>query len=283
MRVRWLVLVLTVVAVIVCGGVYAGARYLGSQLTPSLAIESCTVSADGVVTLEADQLANAATIAAVGIRRQLPERAVTVALATAFQESKLRNLRGGDRDSVGLFQQRPSQGWGTVEQVSDPRYASGKFYDRLVTIPGWESMRVTEAAQAVQISAYPELYEQWARHAEILTRALRGTATQAVACVLPREPGRRGAQALEALVESIRLDWGEERITALDAAALRVELQPRDEQTGWRYAHWLVAQAQEHGVRVVRWAGMEWDSQRGTWERRGDQQGHARVVAEICP
>src|SRR5262245_58022519 len=78
----------------------------------------------GDVSLDPDQMANAATIAAVGVRRGLPLRAVQVALAAAMQESKLTNLPGGDRDSIGLFQQRPSQGWGTEQQLADPRYAA---------------------------------------------------------------------------------------------------------------------------------------------------------------
>ena len=107
-------------------------------------------------------MANAATIAAVGIRRQLPDRAIVVALATALQESKLENLAGGDRDSVGLFQQRPSQGWGTPEQIRDPRYAAEPVLHRAAEGQGWEEMRVTEAAQRVQRSAFPEAYEKWA-------------------------------------------------------------------------------------------------------------------------
>src|SRR5690606_17546897 len=113
-----------------------------------------------------------------------PERAVTVALATALQESELRNLPGGDRDSVGLFQQRPSQGWGDPSQLSDPRYAAGAFYDALVEVPGWETMRITDAAQAVQRSAHPEAYQKWADEAEVLTAALAGNAPGSLTCRL---------------------------------------------------------------------------------------------------
>ena len=93
--------------------------------------------------------------------RGLPERAVVIALATAQQESRLRNLDYGDRDSLGLFQQRPSQGWGTEGQVQDPAYAAGKFYDHLVQVPGWDTGRLTDVAQAVQRSGFPEAYQQW--------------------------------------------------------------------------------------------------------------------------
>jgi hypothetical protein len=137
-----------------------------------MATAECTLPATGV-RLTGEQVGNARTIAQVGYERGLPERAVVIALATAMQESRLRNLDYGDRDSLGLFQQRPSQGWGTPEQVQDPVYAAGKFYDHLVRIPGWESGRLTEVAQAVQRSGYPELYQQWQELSEELVRALR--------------------------------------------------------------------------------------------------------------
>ena len=104
--------------------------------------------------------------------RGLPDRAVVIALATAQQESGLRNLDYGDRDSLGLFQQRPSQGWGTPEQVQDPVYAAGKFYDGLVQVPGWETGRLTEVAQQVQLSGFPEAYQKHQAMAEDLTAAL---------------------------------------------------------------------------------------------------------------
>ena len=96
--------------------------------------------------LDLAQAANAATIAAVGKRDGIEDHGVTVALAAALQESKLHNVAAGDRDSVGLFQQRPSQGWGTAEQISDPRYAARRFYSALLKIKGWDALRVTEAA-----------------------------------------------------------------------------------------------------------------------------------------
>ena len=132
---------------------------------------SCTVDG-GTVTVSAEQARNATTIARVARDRGLPDRAVVIALATAQQESGLRNLDYGDRDSLGLFQQRPSQGWGTPEQVQDPVYAAGKFYDGLVQVPGWETGRLTEVAQQVQLSGFPEAYQKHQAMAEDLTAAL---------------------------------------------------------------------------------------------------------------
>jgi hypothetical protein len=124
-----------------------------------VATAECTLPASGVH-LTAEQITNATTIARVAWDRGLPERAVVIALATAMQESRLRNLDHGDRDSLGLFQQRPSQGWGTPQQVQDPVYAAGKFYDHLVQVPGWDSGRLTDVAQAVQRSGFPEAYQK---------------------------------------------------------------------------------------------------------------------------
>ena len=132
---------------------------------------TCTVDG-GTVTVSAEQARNATTIARVARDRGLPDRAVVIALATAQQESGLRNLDYGDRDSLGLFQQRPSQGWGTPEQVQDPVYAAGKFYDGLVQVPGWETGRLTEVAQQVQLSGFPEAYQKHQAMAEDLTAAL---------------------------------------------------------------------------------------------------------------
>lgn len=126
------------------------------------------VSVEGLE-LPAEQIPNAKTIVATGVAMHIPERGQIVALATAMQESRLRNLNYGDLDSLGLFQQRPSAGWGTPAQVRDPVYASTKFYKALLEVHGWESMTVTQAAQAVQRSAFPDAYAQW----EPLARALQ--------------------------------------------------------------------------------------------------------------
>jgi murein DD-endopeptidase MepM/ murein hydrolase activator NlpD len=122
----------------------------------------------------AEQVANAATIIGVGKGLQIPPRGWVIAVATAMQESSLINTPGGDRDSIGLFQQRPSQGWGTPAQLHDPQYAATKFYQKLLTISGWQSMPLTEAAQKVQRSAYPDSYAKWEPDATQLVGVLSG-------------------------------------------------------------------------------------------------------------
>src|SRR5665213_288297 len=124
-------------------------------------VPSCQVSAGGsTYTLDVEQAANSTTIAAVGKRLGLPDHAVTIALATALQESKLRNLPYGDRDSLGLFQQRPSQGWGTSTEILTPSYSAAAFYRALIRIPSWATLPITVAAQKVQLSAAPSAYAQ---------------------------------------------------------------------------------------------------------------------------
>ncbi|WP_260855616.1 LysM peptidoglycan-binding domain-containing protein [Curtobacterium sp. 9128] len=126
--------------------------------------------------LTTEQRANAETIVRVGRSLGVPDRGLVIALAAAMQESGLRNLSHGDRDSVGLFQQRPSQGWGTAAQLQDPTYAAKLFFGGranpnagttagLLDVQGWSSMSVTDAAQAVQLSAYPKAYAQWEQSA----------------------------------------------------------------------------------------------------------------------
>lgn len=131
-----------------------------------------SIPAQPVTGLDAEATAHAATIIQVGRELGVPDYGIIIALATAMQESTMRNLDWGDRDSVGLFQQRPSSGWGTIEQLTTPSHAARLFYGGpsnpnagstrgLLDIDGWESMSLTEAAQAVQISAFPDAYAKW--------------------------------------------------------------------------------------------------------------------------
>ncbi|MFJ1652669.1 C40 family peptidase [Streptomyces sp. NPDC088337] len=125
--------------------------------------------------LPAEQVPNAATIVAAGLSLDVPTKGQIIALATAMQESRLRNLGSGDRDSLGLFQQRPSQGWGSAQQIRDPVYASEQFYKQLLKVDGWQQMTVAQAAQAVQKSGLPDAYAQWETLAIALQAAIAKT------------------------------------------------------------------------------------------------------------
>ncbi len=132
--------------------------------------------------LDTSQAAIAATIAGVAARHGLGKQAVTIAYATALQESKLQNLDYGDRDSVGVFQQRPSQGWGTATELQDPVYATTRFFAALVQVHGYTSMPVSQAAQDVQRSAGGYAYEQWAETASLLAGYFTGASAAGVSC-----------------------------------------------------------------------------------------------------
>ncbi|MGW8558004.1 C40 family peptidase [Streptomyces tubercidicus] len=120
----------------------------------------------------AEQVPNAKTIQATGVAMNIPARGQVVALATALQESGLRNLTYGDRDSLGLFQQRPRQGWGTANEILDPVHASTQFYEGLQKVSGWQSLSIAQAAQAVQRSGFPEAYAKWEPLATALQKAI---------------------------------------------------------------------------------------------------------------
>jgi murein DD-endopeptidase MepM/ murein hydrolase activator NlpD len=132
-------------------------------------------SAQPVAGYDTEQRANATIIMSVGTGRGIPARGQIIAVATAIQESSLRNVgnlgRSNDHDSLGLFQQRPSQGWGTPQQIMNPVYAAGEFYDKLLAIDGWQHMPLAQAAQAVQRSAYPDAYAKWEADATALVGA----------------------------------------------------------------------------------------------------------------
>lgn len=129
-------------------------------------------------TPSAEQLRNAKAIVETGKAMGLSPRAWVIAIATSLQESQLKNLghlgANNDHDSLGLFQQRPASGWGTPAQIQDPTYAATAFYKGLVQVPGWDRIALTDAAQKVQVSAYPDHYAKHEVQAGDIVRALYG-------------------------------------------------------------------------------------------------------------
>jgi hypothetical protein len=252
---------LVVLAVLVVLGV----RTAGDR-TPASASGSCTV-AGGDLELTGEQAASAATIAAVARTRGLPERAVVIALATAQQESGLRNLDHGDRDSLGLFQQRPSQGWGTPEQVRDPVYAAGQFYDHLVEVPGWETGRLTEVSQSVQRSGFPEAYQKHEAMAQELGTALL---TGALTCSWqPQEVGGRLSERTAAAAGEAERELGVPASEEFGAVSV-------DPVVGWLGASWAVAHAERLQVESVAYAGRTWTPEDG-WTDSGAGEGAVRM------
>jgi hypothetical protein len=239
-----------VTALVIAGG--GAALYL--HFRPYLHGTSCEArTGTGVTPLALDQAANASTIAAVALRRRLPERATVIAYATALQESHLRNLESGDRDSVGLFQQRPSQGWGSADQLKDPVYATGRFFGALVKVKDYTGLPVHKAAQKVQRSADGSAYAQHEEDAKTLAEAFTGHAPASVRCWYPPNKRKKRSDTRGALAELRmtlkRTDEGELTVPNLRA--------------GWVMADWLVTHAQVYGLREVRYSGRHWQADDG--------------------
>jgi hypothetical protein len=177
------VVVSGIVVLALLGGL--GWVVLRKDAIPFLASDQCTAEVGGrLVELDLEQARYAGLIAAIAVERGLPARAASIALAAAYQESDLANLRGGDRDSAGLFQQRPSQGWGTVEQVRDPVHATNAFYDAREKVEGYEQLEITVAAQEVQRSAFPDAYAEHEADARAVASALSGSSPEGFSCRL---------------------------------------------------------------------------------------------------
>jgi len=213
--------------------------------------------------LSVSQAGIAATIAGVATRRSMPVRAVAIAYATALQESKLANLNYGTDDSVGVFQQRPSQGWGTARQIEDPVYATGRFFGALAEVPHYRRLPIYQAAQDVQRSADGSAYAQYSEVGTVLARAFTGAQPHEVWCSYT-SPVRRGRlvaarTALDAAFGS--LGGG---VLAGDPAE-RVDVDGSRE--GWAVATWLITHAARYGITDVRYAGLEWQaSGSGRWK-----------------
>jgi hypothetical protein len=190
--------------------------------------------------------------------RGLPPRATTIAIATAYQESKIRNIDYGDRDSVGLFQQRPSQGWGTVEQIMDPTYSIGRFYDALVKIDDYESLEITVAAQSVQRSAFPSAYADHEADARVLASSLRGYSPGAFACATDLKAGS-GTADLETYLDEA---FGRVRVDSDPSSGQHaIALTGDDQDTrGWALAQFLVANSTEFRIAEVTFDDMRWEA-----------------------
>jgi hypothetical protein len=247
-RHRRLLVTLAVVAVVVAGAAI-GINALLTSVAP--AAPGCTVgTGSNALDLEPEQAADAATIAAVAKRRGLPNHAVTIALAASLQESKLFNVDYGDRDSLGIFQQRPSQGWGAPDQLLDPAYAADAFYSHLETVSGWQTLAVAVAAQRVQHSADGSAYAQWVEQARALARALTGEVTAGLACHWADKRPPRDATLRAAAARELGASWD-----AGGGSAAR----------DWTTAEWLVAHSYDYGVAAVATRGQRWTAKSGRW------------------
>lgn len=256
--------------VLVAGAVAAGAGLFSlSRPDHFLKPDACVLTGlDLSVDLEPDQAGNAVIIAAVAAREGLPPHAVTIALATALQESKLRNLNYGHLDSLGLFQQRPSQGWGTPEQIQDPHYAATKFYRALARVRGWQAMPLADAAQAVQRSADGSAYAQWEEQARAMAVATTGQAAAGVACTY-RQPAGDSSK----LAAQVQADFGPHALDRPVSPPAR----------GWAIAGYLVAHAPKYRLTKVTYLGRTWSATSGRWSAGGPADGRVRFTTAASP
>jgi hypothetical protein len=260
---------------------------LRHDVVPFSAPDQCTAQVgDRTVVLDPTQARYAGLITAAAVRRGMPARAASIALAAAYQESDLHNLRGGDRDSAGLFQQRPSQGWGTWEEVRDPLHATDTFYDALAEVDGYEQLEITVAAQEVQRSGFPDAYADHEADARALASALTGNSPAAFSCRLGDADA--GSSDLEDSGLTARADAVRRDVVAMfpgselggfapggvstghmegsahyDGRAIDLFLRPvspAHRTRGWAIAQYLVSQADRLSIRTVIFDDRIWTS-----------------------
>lgn len=221
------------------------------------------------ISLDPEQAAIAATIAGVAHHRAMPPRAVIVAYAAAMQESKLHNLNYGDRDSVGVFQQRPSEGWGPATRLLDPVYATTRFFEVLAAVPHYRTKPVYRAAQAVQRSADGYAYLQYQPQATQLAAAFTGHSAHAVWCwSAGQSPAKANLAAARKALDHT-FGWVGSRRLASPGDAPTVLLRAPQPALGWTVAAWLVTHAASYGIRDIHYAGFRWQASAGErgWTR----------------
>lgn len=289
-------LILVLVVVGIAGGSYLALERYGSPAH----VGTCTARGLGTShRYTADRVENAALISAVAVDRGLPPRAASIALATAYQESQLRNIDYGDRDSVGLFQQRPSQGWGSVEQIMDPVYSTNAFYDALVKIPRYASDDINDVAQKVQRSGYPEAYRDHETEGRLFASALTGQSGPNLTCSLDAPGAAASPAPLRAdlekqfprSIQAGRLSASLQDVNAAagdapdGAGATALVIDPHGSaERGWSVANWAVAQAGHRGIIRVRYQGRVWNRADATAESWGTADGgeSERVVVILA-
>jgi hypothetical protein len=270
--------IVVLVIAIALGGLAFAARYAFDRITatppppPGCQAGPNTQS----ISLDTGQASIASMIAGVADRRHLPKQALVIALATAMQESDLENLDYGDRDSLGVFQQRPSEGWGTPAEIEDPVYATTRFFEALVKVPKYTKIPLYAAAQDVQHSADGNAYEQWTGIAATLAGSFTGTSPGAVTCwytpagranltgALKQLTQTFGPAGKDGVLAGVTTERSVKKKKVRTTAVVHVQ---RD--GGWTVAGWLVAHAQQYGISQIRYAGYVWNAANGSmgWQR----------------
>jgi len=260
--------VLTVIAVLLAVAGFAAYKAYQHYVVQLLTVPGCQAgTGNNAIPLDFGQAADAATIAGVAVRQGLPRQALTIAYATALQEAKLENPSSGDLDSVGIFQQRPSEGWGTAAQLQDPAFAAAAFFGALVKVPNYTTLPVYQAAQDVQRSADGYAYEQYAQTGTALAADFT-TVPHVVTCWY--DPSTQASDLgvstklnLKAAGDGLTDAFGQpgdgnpirQISTARSGASGSFKVTAT---AGWPVANWLVANAGYYGITQVRYAGYQW-------------------------
>lgn len=282
--------VVIVIAGLIAVGAYVAYNAYGRYVNRLLTVPGCQAGTGvNAIGLDFGETADAATIAGVAARERLPREALTVAYATALQESKLENPSYGDRDSVGIFQQRPSEGWGSRAQLEDPAYAARAFFGALVKIPGYAKLPVDVAAQDVQRSADGAAYEQYAQSGAALATDLTATphavtcwydpASQAASEGVSAKLNLRGA--LSGLADAFGRPGADGAVTSVSVArAGGSAVISAARGDGWTAANWLVANASSYGITQVSYGGYQWTAglNETSWQPDSVSAG-TRIVA----
>ena len=267
---------LVVVALVVVAtlGVRGWLRDRGVVVAPLPGEERCVATVDDRdVVLDLDQAHYTSIVVGLSVRRGLAPRAGSIAMATVYQETGIRNLDYGDRDSVGLFQQRPSQGWGSEKQLMDPYYATTKFYNALVRVDGWETRDITKVAQAVQRSAYPDAYRDHEPDARVLASALTGQTERSLTCLVHDDEDGDADGLAESLEETFR--------GGAETDGKVVTMTAKSQRLAWAYAQYAVANAARHGVVSVEVDDRTWTADAftlPTWVKEGNAGRTVRVT-----
>ena len=265
--------ILLITALVIVGllgfGAWKGYEWFITRTTPN----ACYLQVAGVeepLRLTNEQARNASIIVAESYNRGLSEQAAVIALATAWQESGLRNLNYGDRDSLGLFQQRPSYDWGTEEQIMDPWYSSGRFYEELIKFENWESTDVNDIAQKVQRSGHPEAYRKHETNARALAGAFRGSREGVFACI-NRDASGTDRSVLDKVVAAVPG-------VSLQTNGSELTMTANDADSAWSVAHLAIANATDLGIEKVSVGGNEWKQGERTWKDLQPVSGNSVTV-----
>ena len=270
MRRLWIVLLALVVVGGLGVGAYVGISSWWDQARHATSSGLCTVSG---YELDPEQAEVAATMTGTVVRLGLPEHATILALAAGLQESKLHNLPpgAGDRDSVGVLQQRPSQGWGggDASRLNDVGEATREFLARIVKLPGWRTRPIGKVIQDVQVSADPsgDSYAQHGDEARSLARAFDGAAPRAITCSFEAPTKIAAAAKVAQLVQ------GDLPINAPTTSAQAVHVPGAH----WQTAAWFVAYAYRLGIDQVRYGGYTWSRAHG-WKHSTASAGEVVAV-----